>query len=178
MEKKEEILINAAMIICEEGIQKLTMDYVAKKSNITKGGVLYHFNSKTNLLLQMNKLAIDTFEKGLEKYQSTLTGQSIFTRAYAYATLDYLKDPAATLLPAVIKSYIENKESYQLWEETLTKWEQLFQQDSGDYYKNLQLRLVCDGIWFSMVNTTNPKVNKEMESIVERLCTELEGVAE
>ncbi len=81
MDKKEEILINTAMIICEEGIHKLTIEHVANKSNITKGGVLYHFHSKTNLLLQMNTLAIDKFESKLKYYQSKLTGHSIFTRS-------------------------------------------------------------------------------------------------
>jgi len=46
MNKKEELLINAAQIIYEEGIQKLTIDYLAKITNITKGGVLYHFEVK------------------------------------------------------------------------------------------------------------------------------------
>ncbi len=70
-------------------------------------------------------------------------------------------------------SYVENKESYQLWEETLKKWEQLFQQDSGDMHKNLQLRLVCDGIWFSMLNMSNPSINKQIETVVEQLCESL-----
>ena len=42
MNKKQELLQHAATIIQEEGMQKLTMDYLAKKANITKGGVLYH----------------------------------------------------------------------------------------------------------------------------------------
>ncbi len=66
-------------------------------------------------------------------------------------------------------SYVENKESYQLWEETLKKWEQLFQQDSGDMHKNLQLRLECDGIWFSMMKMSNPSINKQIETVVEQL---------
>ena len=47
LSKKEELLTNAAKIINEEGIQKLTMQYLAEKSGITKGGVLYHFEIKS-----------------------------------------------------------------------------------------------------------------------------------
>src|SRR5690625_1077765 len=62
MSKKEQLLLNAAKIIFEEGIQKLTIDYLAERSNITKAGVFYHFDDKASLLLQMNEMAITHFE--------------------------------------------------------------------------------------------------------------------
>lgn len=68
------------------------------------------------------------------------------------------------------------EESYQIWEKTLKKWEQLFQQDSGDAEKNLQLRLVCDGIWYSIMNHANLASNKQIEAVVKKLCKTLEGV--
>lgn len=40
MKKKDQLLINAARIVNEEGIQKLTMSYLAEASEITKGGIL------------------------------------------------------------------------------------------------------------------------------------------
>lgn len=47
MTKKEELLTNAAKIIYEKGIQKLTIDYLAKVSNLTKDGVVI-MNIDTN----------------------------------------------------------------------------------------------------------------------------------
>src|SRR5699024_6752845 len=108
-------------------------------------------------------------------YQAKLSGNSICTRSYAYVTLDYLKNPDTALLPAVILSYIENKESYLFWTETLRKWEELFQEDSGDKAENLKLRLICDGVWFSMLNVTNSSLNTHIESIIKDLCNHLSG---
>lgn len=174
MDKKEELLTNAAKIIYEEGIQKLTMDYLAKTSNITKGGVLYHFESKGKLLLQMNEMIIEKFENSLQYYMSQLTGPSLNTRAYAYATLDYLKNPDTALLPAVFISSLEDEESYKLWNKTSEKWEQIFQNDTGDRNKNLELQLICDGIWFSLMYSSNTSLNKQIETIVLDFCNSLE----
>jgi len=174
MNKKEELLINAAKIIYEEGIQKLTIDYLAQKSNITKGGVLYHFESKSKLILQMNKLAIERFEHLLTYYADKLSGQSIFTRAYAYATLDFFKRPEIELLPAVFISSLEDEESFKLWEKTSQAWEEKFKNDSGDKNANLILQLMCDGIWFSILFDAEKSLDKHLETLVLHYCQSLE----
>lgn len=116
MSGKSELLENAAKIIYEEGIQKLTMDYLAKKSGITKGGVLYHFESKGNLLLEMNKMVIEKFEEKMNYYEAKLSGNVIFTRAYALATLHFLNNPETALLPAVFISALEDEKNFFVME--------------------------------------------------------------
>lgn len=165
--------MNTAKIIYEEGIQQLTISYLAEKSNLTKGGVLYHFNNKENLLLQMNKMAIDKFEKTLEHFKKQLTGKSLFTRAYAYATLEFFKRPEDALLPAVFISSLENDVSFQLWQEVSKKWERRFQEDSGDRQQNLTLRLLCDGIWFAILYGADEPFNEETKNLVLKYCKQL-----
>lgn len=174
MDKKEELLINAAQIIYEEGIQKLTMDYLAKKSNLTKGGVLYHFQSKGKLLEKMNEMAINKFEQLLQSYMDHMTGSYRFTRAYAEATLYYLNNRKTALLPAVFISSLEDQNSFQLWKKTSRSWEQRFLEDEGDPKKILQLRLMCDGIWFELLYGTDYKYQTEMKNVVLELCETLE----
>jgi len=174
MSKREELLTNAAKIIYEEGIQKLTMDYLAQRTNITKGGVLYHFESKGNLLLQMNKMVIKKFEQTLKKYVEKLSGRAVFTRAYAYATLDFLNNPEEALLPAVYISSLEDKASYELWENTSANWETKFREDSGDPNENVKLQLMCDGIWMSILYGADDSLNKQMATVVKDFCEALE----
>lgn len=174
MSKKEELLHNAAKIIYEEGIQKLTIDYLAKRSNLTKGDVLYHFKNKENLLLQMNKMAIQKFEDLLHQYMANLSGDFIFTRAYAYATLHFLKYPETALLPAVFISSLEDKQSFDLWKKVSNRWEQSFQGDRGDPEANLKLRMICDGIWFSLLYTSDDSLDQQIEEMVLNYCKDLE----
>src|SRR5690625_214782 len=174
MSKREELLTNAAKIIYEEGIQKLTMDYLAQRSNITKGGVLYHFESKGNLLLQMNKMIIKNFEQTLKDYVAKLSGSAVFTRAYAYATLDFLKNPEEALLPSVYISSLEDKASFELWQKTSANWERKFREDCGDPDENLKLQLMCDGIWLSILYGADNSLDNQRETIVRNFCDALE----
>jgi len=150
MSKKIQLLLNTAQIIAEEGMQKLTMDHVAKKSNITKGGVLYHFDSKDTLLIKMNEYVIEEFNDVLDKHLAKLSGPYQYTRAYGLATIEYMKNND-TLLPAVFISSLENKACAALWEDTLQEWEQPFEDDLGDPTLMLEFRMLCDGLWFSLM---------------------------
>lgn len=174
MNKKEELLIRAAQIIYEEGMHRLTFDYLARTSNITKGGILYHFKSKSQLLLQMNKMAVTKFEDILDYYISQLTGPSLFTRAYAYATLDFFKTPETALLPAVFISSLEDEKSFKIWESISKNWDYKFQNDSGSYNENLKLKLICDGVWFSILYATDDSFNYNIEKIILDFCHSLE----
>ncbi|WP_371362004.1 hypothetical protein SRRS_32680 [Sporomusa rhizae] len=51
-ETKEQILRAAAEIINVEGVFSLTLEAVAKKAGISKGGLLYHFPTKDDLFNQ------------------------------------------------------------------------------------------------------------------------------
>src|SRR5699024_7705827 len=174
MNKKEELLTNAAKIINEEGIQKFTMDYLAKKSGITKGGVLYHFESKEKLLLEMNKMVIEIYEENIAYYQSQLSGSYLFTRAYALSTLYFLNNTENALLPAVFISSHEDKQSQKLWQSVIDKWDRAFDQDQGDPDKILELRMICDGIWFSIMYNYENNLKSRMEQIVQQYCNVME----
>lgn len=167
------LLTNAAAIIFEEGIQKLTIDYLAKKSDLTKGGVLYHFNNKSNLLLKMNKMAIAKYEDRLAIYLKKLSGTAKFTRAYALATLDFLNNSEAALLPAVFISSLEDDKSKQVWIETSKKWNEEIRKDSGNEQVKLNLQLICDGIWFSILYTDNA-LKDQITTLVKEQCKMLE----
>lgn len=173
MGKKEELLINVAKIINEEGMQKLTIEHVANKSGLTKGGVLYHFESKEQLILKMNEMAIAQHEANIAHFKKQLTGAYQFTRAYAMATLEVLNKPEDVLLPAVFISSQENKKSEQLWVRISEKWNESFHEDEGDLSKILELRMICDGVWFSMMYQHGEDLKEEMKEIIERSCERL-----
>lgn len=55
-----ETIIDAAMaIVREQGVNKLTLDAAAKVAKLSKGGVLYHFKSKDDLIRAMVQRMID-----------------------------------------------------------------------------------------------------------------------
>jgi len=170
MSKKEELLLMAAEIIQNEGIQALSMDYLAQKADITKGGVLYHFESKGNLLLKMNQMVIDNFDEKVEKHQRGMTGNYQFTRAYALATLDYLNQDQQSFLPAVFIVSYADEDSLDLWQHFSGQWNDSFLADMGDRAKIMKLRLLADGIWFHVLYYRDDVNKREIEKVIHEEC--------
>ena len=44
---QEQILDAAEAVVIERGVKGMTLETVAAKANLSKGGLLYHFPSKT-----------------------------------------------------------------------------------------------------------------------------------
>ncbi|HSV28177.1 MAG TPA: TetR family transcriptional regulator [Candidatus Omnitrophota bacterium] len=53
MSTREQIIDAAMTIVREQGVAKLTLDAAAKQAGLSKGGVLYHFKTKDDLIRGM-----------------------------------------------------------------------------------------------------------------------------
>ncbi|MER0465975.1 TetR/AcrR family transcriptional regulator [Bacillus cabrialesii subsp. cabrialesii] len=50
---KEALIQSAKTCIAENGLEKLTLQSVAKQANVTQGTVYYHFRTKENLMMEV-----------------------------------------------------------------------------------------------------------------------------
>ncbi|KAF6612193.1 TetR/AcrR family transcriptional regulator, partial [Paenibacillus sp. EKM208P] len=81
--KRELILKAASMIVHEEGVEKLTLEAVAKKAGISKGGLLYHFPNKDELILGMvEQLSTSFVSEFNERAENDMHSKGRWTRAY------------------------------------------------------------------------------------------------
>lgn len=64
---RERILLCARQITMEQGATNLTIDSVAERSGLSKGGVLYHFPSKKALMSAMIQQYADLLESRLQQ---------------------------------------------------------------------------------------------------------------
>lgn len=55
---RDDILINALELFCEKGYSKTTFDDIAKRIELTKGAVYWHFRNKPDLLIALIKMMI------------------------------------------------------------------------------------------------------------------------
>ncbi len=60
---KDEILKAAIALVEERGAGALTLDAVAKRAGVSKGGLIHHFNTKEALLTELIAGVTATFEK-------------------------------------------------------------------------------------------------------------------
>ena len=72
---KGRILEAAARIVGQAGAAHLTMDAVAAEAGLSKGGVLYHFPSKRELLEGMLQKVLDDIAARTGAYRETFAEQ-------------------------------------------------------------------------------------------------------
>lgn len=85
-----DTIVDAAMaIVREQGVAKLTLEAAAKVAGLSKGGVLYHFKSKDDLIRAMVQRLIDSYEAlHLEYYQREAEGPYRWARTVVRTTFD------------------------------------------------------------------------------------------
>ena len=70
-ETKKAICLAALDIFCEKGYSRTTFDEIAKRINLTKGAIYWHFRNKADLLAELIRQKVGTHRAGIEKQQIT-----------------------------------------------------------------------------------------------------------
>lgn len=79
---REQILDAAEYVAIEQGTLQLTIDNIAKHARLSKGGVLYHFPSKKDLVgAVLQRLSQKLTGEFLAKYELLPTGPGRFAKA-------------------------------------------------------------------------------------------------
>lgn len=74
---RERILVAAADVARESGPGNLSLDAVAGRAGVSKGGLLYNFPTKAKLLQALVEDYLRDFQKALESARSTSAGESL-----------------------------------------------------------------------------------------------------
>jgi AcrR family transcriptional regulator len=101
---REKILVAAEELAREAGPGNLSLDAVAAKAGVSKGGLLYHFPTKAKLLAALVEQFLGAFDQNLRAREAQSGGPNSLLRAY----LDILvnehlchKPPPSGLLAAL-----------------------------------------------------------------------------
>ncbi len=68
VKRKEKILEAALLCFNEKGYHKTSIDDIAIKGKISKGGIYYHFKSKDELFLKLFKFRLNRYIEQLKSY--------------------------------------------------------------------------------------------------------------
>lgn len=143
---KSSILNAAAMVILENGVQTLTLEKVARKAGISKGGLLYHFPSKRRLIEGMIKHLIDETESSLEREMGKTGGN--FLKAFINITIkdDIEQNKIYTALFAAIANDLELLKPLQ---SQYLEWQNRAVLSAPSAEIGTLVRLAMDGLWIS-----------------------------
>jgi len=153
---RSNLLKAANAVLLEQGANALTLDAVAGKAGVSKGGLLYHFPSKDALIEGMVGRYLADFEARIEVHLGGVENPmpTQWARAYLEASLE--PDPegmavSAALLAAVAVNPVllqPMQERYAVWQARLD--------DLPDPSIAWLIRLAMDGLWITDLLHTAP----------------------
>lgn len=172
--KKKNILIAASEIVKEEGVVKLTLEAVAQRAGVSKGGLLYHFPSKEALIHFPSKEAlikgmVEDWTNNYFECINTLVNNDDdnaigkWNRAYLKSTFSDLENN--NLNSALMAAVFINPD---LLDEFRQRYDILHTKlitDGIDPVKITITRLSIDGLWFSEIFGMAP-LNEELKTQV------------
>lgn len=105
----ENILNAAGAVVFQQGIANLTIDGVAEQAGLSKGGVLYHFRTKEQLIEAMVQRIADQWREGFDRaYENAAEGPGRMARGFMQQCLadtqtwtDEIRDASSALFAAL-----------------------------------------------------------------------------
>lgn len=152
-------LLDAAERLVErDGAARLTLEGIAEEAGISKGGLLYHYASKDDLIAAMLDRRFAGFDAALRtELEAEPATPGAHMRAWLRATAaEEGPEAAAGLLAAVAR----NRDLLRPLQERYAAWQQELVTSNGLSPAGATLlRLVADGLWMSELMGFAPPEN-------------------
>ncbi|WP_214848282.1 TetR/AcrR family transcriptional regulator [Exiguobacterium sp. s193] len=167
LETRRRIIDATVQIMLTRGFPQLTLEEVAKQANVSKGGLLYHFASKEELLMGVIEEQEARQFKQYQVYREAGLGEM-----EAFVTLQANHDEEFHLdIDTVLFLLSFLKENEEFVEERKKQVNQFFRQlmDSADPVETMMIRFVLDGLKMSEHFKFAQPSKAERKELVERL---------
>jgi AcrR family transcriptional regulator len=154
---KDRLLDAAGAVVMREGAQALTLDAVAEEAEVSKGGLLYHFKSKRDLVEGMVARWLDEFQREMDEADTE------FVRGYVKASA-----PAGNelgMLAALVADpslLVTVRRQYGIWQDRVER-------EGRDPVDATVARLAADGLWLAELLGMGPPTGELRERVLARL---------
>jgi AcrR family transcriptional regulator len=163
---RRRLLDAAAAVVRRDGAKALTLDAVAAEAGVSKGGLLYHFKTKRDLLDAMLEEWVEEFGTEIAAAEegkgfahgyvkaSDMTGWAAAERAIEFGLLAAMVDEPATLERV--------RARYAAWQNQLAA-------ESADPVDATVARLAADGLWLNDLLGLAPPAGELRKGVMERM---------
>jgi AcrR family transcriptional regulator len=154
---RNRLLDAAATVVRRDGTQALTLDAVAREAGVSKGGLLYHFKSKHDLVAAMVDRWLADFGREIE------AADDVFVRGYIKAnTPDEHELGMLAALVADPDLLVAVRHQYGIWQDRVER-------ESRDPVDATVARLAADGLWLAELLGMGPPAGELRERVIQRL---------
>lgn len=156
---RTNLLEAASRIVRQDGAAQLTLERVAKEAGVSKGGLLYHFNTKDALVTALLESYLDAADSQLRAGCETDTSPG----AWARANLKVAADETGSVEggTALLAAALTNPQLLGGARETFGRWQREAEADDLDPGVGTLLRLALDGWYFACLLDLAPPQGEE-----------------
>ncbi len=174
--KRHEILNAATRVVQREGVTTLTYESVAAEAGMTKGGLLYHFPSREELLLGLHRHVAEQWERSLEA-QAGGTAQELSRDERFQAFVRLSQNPERAELLLMLEAS-EDPVANAAWDEVYARWApqppegaEAPDDDAAEAaaVQRFIARLAADGLWFYEALSTEGLSPAMRERVTEEI---------
>ena len=163
------ILEAAKRVIVQSGVEKATIEQVAREAGVSKGGVLHHFPSKEAIVLGLVGKLIEEFEADIAALQADdPTRAGSFTRAFLNAGTKKSDHCSEVFLP-LQAAFRTSTALQELLHDAHTRWQARIEDDGIDPVRATVVRLVTDGLWLAKVHRVTVPTDRFKSALMDHL---------
>jgi AcrR family transcriptional regulator len=159
---RARLLDAAVAVVRRDGAQALTLDAVAAEAGVSKGGLLYHFKSKRDLLDGMVERWVDGWQAQID----AAIGDGGFAHAYVRAALPPT-DPDAGF--GLLAALVAEPAVLEIVRARYREWQARLEAESADPVAATVARLAADGLWLADLLGFAPPSGALRDEVVARL---------
>ncbi|MDQ0422890.1 AcrR family transcriptional regulator [Peteryoungia aggregata LMG 23059] len=146
---RRALLDCAAQIAAEQGASAITIQAVADRAGVTKGGLLHHFDSKQALLAAVFADLLEQMDREIDRTMAIdPVSRGRFTRAYVRACFSDRLLGERSLWGALSVAIVSEPALRSLWSGWLDSRMAQHAETDGDP-RLVAVRLAADGIWLA-----------------------------
>lgn len=174
---RDLILDAAQQVVVREGITSLTIDAVAQRAALSKGGVLYHFASKEKLIAGLVDRLILNFEADLAYYhfeEEKRNSRGAWLRAFLRASFEPTTSRGdgshdLEIFSALVAALSVQADLLRPLQDRYRVWQRRVEEDGIHPALATTLRMACEGMWFCGVLNLGPPGENLRRQVMELL---------
>lgn len=147
--RRTEILDAALRVIGTAGVTSVTFESVAEEAGLTKGGLLYHFPTRDDLLYALNEYLAQQWEATIQTHSpQSIDRATARERLAAYVLVSPQAASRAELL--LFLETVNEPAMHEPWRAVMQRWAPSVDTSgelSRDEVDMFVARLAADGLW-------------------------------
>ncbi len=171
---KDKILDAAERVVLRDGVMHLTLDAVAAQAQMSKGGLLYHFPSKDDLIRGMIRRLHEQFRSDVKRFEAE-DPNPVGRKARAVLNAAFPAEPSESaercdrLAAALLAAVATNRSLLDDVREFSAQQEQDLLNDGLDPVQAMIIHLAADGLWLSSLFGVLRPSGQLRGQVIERL---------